>query len=194
MRAQKTAQILGLSLAASALVAALMPARVGAKSIVDEIRGGVLIQGQGGWSPDKEDGVSLNAELIFRSPNFLKYVGSPRPVVGASIATDEDATSHIYVAAEWKFDLTDRFFIAAHGGGAIHDGETDPFVFENDQDRIFTDNFFGCRTLFRIGGDIGYRLTERSSVSVHWQHISNANLCADNEGLDNIGLRYGYKF
>jgi hypothetical protein len=31
-------------------------------------------------------------------------------------------------------------------------------------------------------------------VSVYFEHTSNANLARYNEGLDAIGVRYGYRF
>jgi lipid A 3-O-deacylase len=167
------------------------PAHAGA---VDEARIGVLAQGVGGWSPDMEHGVGVNLELLFKSPDFMSVIGSPRPVLGVSIATDKDATSQAYAGFEWKTYLTRRFFAAGMLGGAIHNGETDPFDPVADAARFTNTQFLGCRALFRLGADFGYDLTERVSASFHWDHISNAGLCVDNEGLDNIGMRIGYRF
>lgn len=161
---------------------------------VEEARVGVLAQGIGGWSPDLEQGASINLELLFKSPQFMRVLGSPRPVIGASIATDSDATSQVYMGFDWKAYLAQRIFVSGMLGGAVHNGETDPFDPIADASRATNTLFLGCRALFHLGADVGYDLTERVSASAHWQHISNAGFCDENEGLDNIGLRFGYKF
>lgn len=176
------------------LVGLFLGAGAAHAGVIDEARVGVLAQGVGGWAPDKEQGVGLNFELLFKSPEFLKVVGAPRPVIGVTAATDSDATSHIYAAFEWQAHLTDRFFVAAAAGGAIHNGETDPYDPAVDAARADSTQFLGCRALFHLSWDVGYDFTRRVSASVHWQHISNAGLCENNEGLDHLGVRLGYHF
>ena len=48
--------------------------------------------------------------------------------------------------------------------------------------------------LFHIPLELGVRLDDRNSVSVYFEHMSNANLASPNEGLDAIGVRYGRRF
>jgi hypothetical protein len=48
--------------------------------------------------------------------------------------------------------------------------------------------------LFHIPLEIGLRLDTRNSVSVYFEHVSNWDLATSNEGLDAIGVRYGYRF
>lgn len=172
------------------VIAAPFSAKAGA---VDEIRLGLLAQGVGGPGADREQGGAINLEALFNSPDFLAAIGGPRPVVGATLATDPDATSQIYAGLEWKAEFGDRFFVAGMLGGAIHNGETDfdPAV---DTPRVGDTVFYGCRALFRLSADLGYRLTERIAASAHIAHISNAGLCDVNEGLDHVGLRLGYRF
>lgn len=163
----------------------------GAADAIDEIRGGVLLQGAGPISPDKEEGAGINAEILFRPLSTLSAIGAPRPHLGLSVATDGDATSQLYGGLAWELPLTAKFFADAGLGVAVHDGETD---FDPTDPNIDSTQFLGCRALFRLSGDIGYRLTDRLSVSVHADHLSNAGLCEPNEGLDNTGLRLGYRF
>lgn len=179
--------------AMAALILAILPASAKAESIVDEVRFGVFAQGWGGPGADKEQGVGMNAEALFKSPRVFSVIGSPRPQFGATVASDSDATSQIYAGLEWKVDVTDKFFIAASFGGAIHNGETD-FDPVADAPRLTNTTFLGCRALFRIGGDIGYKITDRLRGSIHLDHMSNAELCDENEGHDNFGARLGYSF
>lgn len=162
-----------------------------AASPFDEIRGGVFAQGVGPLSTNKEEGAAINAEVLFKSPEALSFLLSPRFNLGASVATDEDATSQVYGGFLWQQDVARRFFVAAGAGLAIHNAETD--LEPNDPD-IATTKYLGCRVLFRFSGDVGYRLTDRLSASIHYDHISNAGLCAPNEGLENSGFRLGYRF
>jgi len=49
-------------------------------------------------------------------------------------------------------------------------------------------------SILALADDLGYRVNERVSVEFYADHISNATLCSSNEGLENAGLRVGYKF
>ena len=171
--------------------AAFSPAHAGG---IDEARLGAMAQGIGGWAPDKEQGIGVNLELLFKSPEFLKGIGAPRPLIGAMIATDSDATSAVYLGFEWKQYFGSKAFIAGTLGGAVHNGETDTFDPIADMNRFGNTQFLGCRALFLLGADIGVDLTDKISASVHVQHMSNAGLCDDNEGLDHLGVRVGYRF
>lgn len=182
-----------IGLAASLLLSGLTSPAV-AQFGIDEARGGILAQDCCGGGSNKEKGVSINLEALFHSPRFLSVLGAPRPLIGASVATGAGATSQIYGGLEWRLRLPDRFFVAGAIGAAVHDGETDRFDPVADAGRASRTVFYGCRILFRAGLDGGYEITERVSASIHWQHISNADLCGDNEGLDHFGLRLGYKF
>jgi lipid A 3-O-deacylase len=147
-----------------------------------------------GFGSSKEDGAAINAEALFSSPRILTVLGAPRPLIGATIATDSDATSQVYTGLEWKLELGSKWFVAVSPGFSIHNGETDMFDPIVDAGRVDETVFYGCRVLFRIAGDVGYRLTDRISASFHWNHISNAGLCTDNEGMDQIGARLGLRF
>ncbi len=174
--------------------AVILASPVCAEAYIEELRGGVAAQGFGGQGVDKEQGAALNGEIVLRSPDFLAAILAPRPVIGATIAFDSDATSQIYAGLDWRFDLRDRYFITGGVGGAIHNGETGPFNPVHDTGRGGHTVFLGCRALFRLNANAGVKLTQRLNASVYWAHLSNAGLCDPNEGLDNLGLRFGLEF
>jgi len=95
-------------------------------------------------------------------------------------------TSYAYAGFVWTFNLTERVFVQPVFGGAIHDG-----VLDNPPPNRVA---LGCPTLFHTGLSAGYRLTERWTLYGSWEHISNANLCSRNVGLNNYGARIGFKF
>lgn len=125
----------------------------------------------------------INVEAQFK-PSLMVFGGALRPVVGASINTNGD-TSHAYVDARWQIDF-ERFFVGLGLGAAIHDGETGP--------PAANAKWLGSRVLFHIPFEAGIHLDAHNDLSVYFEHTSNANTFDYNEGLDRLGIRYGYRF
>jgi lipid A 3-O-deacylase len=160
--------------------------------VVDEVRLGVLRHDAGIFGNNKEPGVDFNGELRFVSPEILKAIYAPRPHLGVSV-NSAGATNQAYAGLTWTFTLArglasaeDSLFLDASLGGAVHDGS----IRTNRTDR----KELGSRVEFRESLELGWRFTPSQSVSILLDHISNANLGVKNEGLDNLGLRYGIKF
>ncbi|QGY39617.1 outer membrane beta-barrel protein [Pseudodesulfovibrio cashew] len=154
-------------------------------SILSEIRGGIYAHDISFWSFHREDGPDVNAELLFVSPEFLKVLWAPRPHVGVTINTAGD-TSHAYGGLTWEYDLPAGFFVDGSLGLSAHNGHLDT---DNSKRKSL-----GSPVLFRVGAALGYNFTERWNVSVQYEHMSNAYIANPNEGMDNVGLRLGYRF
>lgn len=158
-----------------------------AQSLIYEAKGGVLVHDV----PDLWSGFGLehhyadiNAELSFIGiPFFLG--GTLRPVIGGTVSTRGD-TSHAYLDARWQLELPLNLFAATGLGIAVHDGLIDPTAIDRKA--------LGSRALFHIPLELGVRLDAHNSVSIYFEHTSNAGLANYNEGLDRLGLRYGYRF
>lgn len=127
--------------------------------------------------------IDINAEVSFAGVPFLG--GTLRPVIGGTVSSHGD-TSHAYADARWQFELPLNLFLATGVGVAVHDGYIEP----TEEHR----KALGSRALFHIPFEIGYRLDPHNSVSFYFEHTSNAGLANYNEGLDRMGLRYGYRF
>ncbi len=155
------------------------------EGIFSEIRGGVYAHDIDLWSFEREEGTDVNAEILFVSPSFLEAIWAPRPHLGATVNTSGD-TSHMYGGLTWEYDLPANFFVDANLGGSVHNGKLDT----NDDDR----KSLGSRVLFRLGAALGYNITEKVNISLQYEHMSNAYLADPNEGMDNVGLRLGYRF
>ncbi len=151
-----------------------------------ELRGGVLAHDVpdlwAGFS--LEGGVDINAELLF-GRGLAVLGGTLRPALGVSVNT-EGFTSRAYLDARWEVQFESGIFLGLGLGAAVHDGLTGP----TEPDR----KALGSRVLFHVPIEIGLRLDARNSVSVYFEHVSNWDLAAYNEGLDAIGVRYGYRF
>jgi lipid A 3-O-deacylase len=171
--------------------AAQAPMRQGLR-ILDEIKIGGLAHDIPLGGHGREHGADVNFEVLFASPEFFKYIWSPRPHVGVD-ANTEGKTTNYYFGLAWDWDFYkpnwsrgDGFFATLALGGAIHDGKLDT--------RNPGRKSLGGRALFREGFDLGYRFNEHVSLSAFVDHISNANLANRNEGLTNAGMRLGYRF
>jgi lipid A 3-O-deacylase len=113
-----------IAVAAAALAAGLATgAAAGAEDgLVSEVKFGVRYHDVGLFDTRSEEGVDLNAEVLFAPLEPLAFVWSPRPHLGAHVNTSGD-TSQLYFGLTWTFDLTDRFWVAFGGGGAVHNGK-----------------------------------------------------------------------
>ncbi len=132
----------------------------------------------------EDDSADINVEALL-SPTVLFFGGTIRPAVGATINTPGE-TSHAYVDARWQYELPDGIYFGLGLGAAIHNGNLGP----TDPDR----KALGSRVLFHIPIELGYRLDEHNSFSVYFEHTSNGYTQDYNEGLDRLGVRYGYRF
>lgn len=166
------------------------PADTDRGGILSEVKLGVLQHDIEFLPVSREDGQAVNGEVLFDSPGFLDSLWSPRPHLGASVSV-EGETDQIYAGLTWTFrPLEDGAFaplwFSVFGGGALHDGETDT----RHPDR----KSLGFPALFRFGGEIGWDVTRRMSVSIYYSHISNAFIANPNEGLEQAGMRLGWRF
>jgi hypothetical protein len=134
----------------------------------------------------EHNAADINIEAQFAAAWALPW-GAIRPVVGGTINTRGD-TSHAYIDARWQGDLPSGVFFGLGLGAAVHDGETGGPDADPDK------KWLGSRVLFHIPIEIGYHLDAHNDLSVYFEHTSNAYTQRYNEGLDRIGVRYGYRF
>lgn len=183
-RAARRFSILAVALA----VAMAADARsLQAGSLINEIKLGLLAHDVPDlWSGFQleSDAPDVNVELVF-APIVAMTWGALHPALGASINTAGD-TSHAYFDLRWQIEGPAGLFFAAGVGAAIHDGELDPIAADRKA--------LGSRVLFHIPAEIGVRLDGGNSLSFYFEHTSNANLARFNEGMDRLGVRYGYRF
>lgn len=160
--------------------------RASAGELLHELRFGLLAHDVGGlWSGfNEEDGADVNIEASL-TPSLALAFATLRPAIGASINTEGD-TSKLYAGARLEREIAMGLFLAAGVGAAIHDGKL--------KDGHRGRKALGARVLFHIPVEAGYRLDDHHSLSIYFDHVSNAFLADENEGMDTLGLRYGYRF
>ena len=153
---------------------------------VETIAFGVLHHDAGVFGNSKESGVDFNLELRLDelTGEFWGFLLNPQPHIGVSVNSEGD-TSQAYFGLTWLFDFGAGFFGGGSLGGAVHDGET-------NSDTPYRKSL-GSVVLIRESIEIGFRFASRHSLSLMLDHISNAGLADENEGLDNVGIRYALR-
>ena len=158
-----------------------------ARPFIDEARIGVLAHDVPGlWSGWRIENrlPDFNAELIFSpSVNFLG--GTIRPAIGGTVNT-AGGTSKGYVDARWEYNTSLGVFFGLGIGGAVHNGYLTPTSLDHKA--------LGSRVLFHIPAEIGFRFEGGHTLSLYFEHTSNGYTQKSNEGLDDLGIRYGFKF
>ena len=148
--------------------------------------GGILAHGvtavsQAGF---EERGVTFNGEIDFVP--FLKVLGgSIYPEIGADLTT-AGGTSYVYADLKYEIMGPGNSFFGIGLGGAVHDRYLNATSSYH--------NALGSRVLFHIPLEAGLAFADHYRVSVYFEHVSNGYLASPNEGLDNVGLRFGYRF
>jgi lipid A 3-O-deacylase len=165
-------------------------AAVAGDGVFDEVKLGVQAHDVGIGGHHKENGYDINGELLFVSPDFLKWAYAPRPHIGVSGNTDGN-TDQVYAGLTWTvygkqgiFSSDNNFFVNLGLGGSLNDGA----IFKTDGSR----KDLGSHVLFREGLDVGYWIMEKTNVSLYLDHISDAGLTTHNDGLTNLGVRVGF--
>ncbi len=163
-----------------------LPTQAQADLIVHEFKVGLLKHDVSDlWSGfSRESGVDLNLELLF-TPSTKMLSGTLRPALGVSL-NNNGGTSKIYLDARWQRKLSAQLELGLGIGLAVHDGESQ-FV-RVDRKAL------GASLLLHFPLELIYRVDNHNTFSLFFDHVSNGYLESPNEGLDTLGLRYGYRF
>ena len=161
-------------------------------SFISEVKSGITSHDAGVFGRQKEDGLDSSFEILFREINYnLLWLGTPRPHIGANINMGGD-TSQAYAGVTWNYKLPKKMFFNFSWGLSYHNGDTkhSPANVQTDKKEL------GSSLLFREAAEIGWNFYGKDSISIRLDHISNANLWGEdtNEGLDTLGIFYGYRF
>ena len=155
------------------------------------VRGGILRHDVALLGKKEEEGWDINLEILLRPFEFTKPIGAPQPIIGADYNLSGD-TSQFYGGFYWQWEdiWIKNLFMGFSLGLAVHNGKQTRY----DRADLDKGKELGFRLLFRESAEIGYRFQPNQTISLMFDHISNANMADSNEGLDNFGIRYGYEF
>ena len=194
-----------LASAGIAVALALSPAVLRAQNVVNltfgEIKFGAAahdVHFLGG----KEYGVDFNPELIMPTPvadawaaslpAYLRWLVQPRPTFGAEINSSH-YTNQFYFGAKWSWMLANNILQPGDGfsagiffGGAANDGE----IVTSKPDR----KSLGSHILFREELELGYWINPVIQISAFIDHVSNAGFAKQNQSINDVGARLGFRF
>lgn len=159
--------------------------RLGRNADLWELRFGGGAYDAGAFSTADVDAVSINAEMVAPSPDFLSAIGSPRPYLGFNAVTGDDDLAFFYAGLNWEAYWTNRLYTGFSLGGAVATDTRNSDV--HDQD-------LGCNGLLHLVLHAGFDMTEGVTAQVYVDHFSNADLCDSNDGVETAGLRLGLRF
>lgn len=149
---------------------------------------GVLGHDQGLASDHHEHGIDLNLEVQF-SP--LDFWGRPRPHLGATLNFTGD-TNVVYAGLSFPVYRRSNWLLDGFLGAVAHDGPLHKDKLGCRQD---SDCGYGVRIMPRLGVELGYRVNDKSAISLYYDHMSHYWIIdAENEGLEHAGLRYLFSF
>jgi len=151
-----------------------------------EVQLGLLSYDTGLFTDQDFHGAVVNAEILFPSPDFLYFLGSPRPHIGIDAALVDDPIHFAYAGLTWDTYLTKRLYFSASAGGALTTADN----LENPTEY----KALGSRVLFHLGAGLGFDVTDNATIQLYADHFSNANLTSPNDGAENAGIRFGYRF
>ena len=154
---------------------------------ISELRFGVVHHDTGVLGRNEESGVDIALGMRFLPlrGDIWDLLQNPRPFIGANINTSGD-TSSLNFGVNWDWDLWRQTFFSFAVGGAAHTGKLETLRLDRKE--------LGSRVLFYLAAELGYRINQRHSLAVRLDHMSNAKLADKNEGLDTVGLVYGYHY
>lgn len=160
---------------------------------VAELRAGVMAHSVDEPGPN---GAPLNLtrieditfEALFTSPDVAAFhwIGRPRPSVGATVNL-AGRESLVRLGLTWHVPLGDSpVFVEGTFGGALHNGALNGATPPSRN--------LGCSLMFYESAGLGVNVSDSMTMMLALEHSSNANLCSDNRGLTNVGVKIGYKF
>jgi lipid A 3-O-deacylase len=135
----------------------------------------------------KEPGVDFGGEIRFLPIDWLDFMASPRPNIGFHI-NNKNATNQVYTGIVWEFWFFKDFFVDPAFGLSFNDNHHLAGGPPKTKQ-------LGSNVLFREAVELGWNFYGPHSVSVLLDHISQGHILAkENEGMNTLGLQYGYRF
>lgn len=147
---------------------------------------------------DKEDGPTVEGELVFAAPDFFDYILAPRPFAVASVNVSGD-TSYAGVGLQWQWKFAEGWSLEPSLGYVIHDGSNEsPFPQGSPESEAFAREnvLLGSDDLFRTGLALGRDFGENWGGQIQYEHLSHGQILGNgrNQGMDSIGARIYWRF
>lgn len=129
-----------------------------------------------------ERGHDLQAGIRSKPIEALKPIGKPQAYLHGQVSLDGE-TSFAAAGLTWKLGKG-PVYLGPALGLAIHDGKVPKFDAQGRRIDL------GSRITFNPALALGYRVNNKVSAELSWEHISHATLLSgQNPGMDFLGAR-----
>ena len=158
-----------------------------------ELKQGLLAHDRGWFGTNREGfGPDYNFELMFNSPRFINRFWAPKPILGLT-QTSTGGSSLYYGGLTWDFKISEKWFFSGTTGIAYTNGLT-----KLDKGAVPTGDKkiqFGSKILHRGALELGWNFYGKDTISLMFSHVSHGSMLDEkNQGMDEFGIRYGYRF
>ena len=188
---------LALGLSVSPVLAGEAEWETSARAVgISELRAGVMLHGVETTaavlpninSIDPNKWQNVNFEVLFRPPDveFVRWLGSPRISLSTTL-NFAGRDSYASLASVWHIPILDTpFFFEPNIGVTVHNG----YLHNPPPGR----RQLGCPALLNLGYNIGVNVSDRITGVLTVEHSSSVWMCGpDNDGVNRVGIRVGYK-
>lgn len=147
---------------------------------------------------DKEDGPNVELQVSFDSPGWLDWAGAPQPYLMASVNTAGN-TSFGGFGLEWRWEFAEGWALEPGVGYVMHDGATNNLYPNGSPEAAaFAEEnvLLGSEDLFRTSLGLTRDFAGPWEAQVFFEHLSHGQILGEgrNQGLDQVGIRFGYQF
>ena len=122
----------------------------------------------------------------------MKFLGSPKPILGLT-QTSTGGSSLYYGGITWDKNISKNWFVTGTTGIAYTNGLSKlPQGQEPSGDKKIQ---FGSKWLHRGAVELGWNFYGNDTISLMFSHVSHGSMLDNkNQGMDEFGIRYGYRF
>ena len=125
------------------------------------------------FSDDKQKAILVGFQHQDENLNRDTFLGNVSPITGGFVT--ENSAAYIYTGIEWNVDMGGMIFTPSFAPGLYHEGDG------KDLGHVLE---------FKSEVQLSYAASERSSLSVSYNHVSNASLGDKNPGANSYMFNF----
>tara|TARA_B100000530_G_C15743402_1_gene402581 strand:- start:68 stop:580 length:513 start_codon:yes stop_codon:yes gene_type:complete len=125
------------------------------------------------FSDDKQKATLVGFQHQDENLNRNTFLGNVSPITGGFIT--ENSAAYIYTGIEWNIDMGGLIFTPSFAPGLYHEG--------NGKD-------LGHLLEFKTEVQFSYATSDRTSVGISYNHVSNASLGDKNPGANSYMFNF----
>ncbi len=125
------------------------------------------------FSDDKQKSILIGFQHQDENLNRNTFLGNISPITGGFVT--ENSAAYIYTGIEWNVDLGGMTFTPSFAPGLYHEGDG------KDLGHVLE---------FKSEVQLSYKTSEKSSLGVSYNHVSNASLGKKNPGANSYMFNF----